>query len=207
MSRGGHNRFNDSVNDYKTIDILAFQREGKLTEGGSGYYTSTWRSSRTGENLGSILVFTTPISIRFVYTTTDTKTGYKQNHDYCVLVEWTLCNYGGKRAWFVCSKCSKRVRKLYLKSGCFHCRNCQKLNYYSQQQSKGDQLMSGIREKIYYIQKQLKENRLDHNIAWIPRPKGMHKQRYYRFTEKMHELQCEHERAFISELNRRFRKK
>jgi hypothetical protein len=29
---------------------------------------------------------------------------------------WTTCNYGGKRVWFICPSCGKRVAVIYL--GC-----------------------------------------------------------------------------------------
>lgn len=171
MSKGGHNRIKGSIYDYKSLDIHLLQREGRLAEEGIGYYKYYWRSGRTGESFGHITVFTTPEYIRLIYTTTDRVTGDKQDHDFRVSVEWTTCNYGGKRAWFLCAKCGRRIRKLYLKNKYFYCRHCQQLNYYSQQQSKSDQRMEGIRERIYYVQKQLKEIRLNHDTNWIPRPK------------------------------------
>ena len=45
------------------------------------------------------------------------------------------CNYGGARFWFLCS-CGKRCTKLYLKRGAYACRQCQQLNYMSQQWNK-----------------------------------------------------------------------
>lgn len=207
MGRGGHNRINGNVTDYKNLDVQLFQHEGKLAEEGSGYYKSYWKDKRTGDSLGNILIYTTTEYIKLFYTIRDSETGYKQDYSYKVTIEWTPCNYGGKRAWFICSKCGRRVRKLYLRSGYFHCRRCQQLNYYSQQQSKSDQKLDGIREKIYYIQKQLKAVLLDHNRFWIPRPKGMHYRRYKQLINKMHELQQEHELAFRSEINRKLKVK
>jgi hypothetical protein len=38
----------------------------------------------------------------------------RQREPYRVLIEWTPCNYGGKRAWFVCPRgCGHRVAILY----------------------------------------------------------------------------------------------
>ena len=49
----------------------------------------------------------------------------------------SACNYGGVRFWFLCS-CGKRCTKLYLKRGAYACRQCQQLNYMSQQWNKSD---------------------------------------------------------------------
>lgn len=56
---------------------------------------------------------------------------------FVVNLSHTPCNYGGVRFWFVCS-CGKRCTKLYLKRGTYACRQCQQLNYMSQQWNKSD---------------------------------------------------------------------
>lgn len=40
-------------------------------------------------------------------------------------VQWTRCNFGGRRPWFICKHCGKRVGKLYvgLAIACRHCFN------------------------------------------------------------------------------------
>lgn len=47
------------------------------------------------------------------------------------------CNYGGVRFWLLCS-CGKRCTKLFFKRGVYACRQCQQLNYISQQWNKSD---------------------------------------------------------------------
>jgi hypothetical protein len=52
-----------------------------------------------------------------------------------VSLDWTRCNYGGKRAWFVCPRgCGHRVAILYGESD-LACRHCRRLSYDSQQDS------------------------------------------------------------------------
>ncbi len=43
----------------------------------------------------------------------------------------TPCNYGGKRYWFLCPVCGKRVGKLYLlpEGRYYECRTCYSLTY------------------------------------------------------------------------------
>jgi hypothetical protein len=53
-----------------------------------------------------------------------------QEMNYPVLIDWTPCNYGGKRAWWKCPCCGRRVAVLY--SGkMFACRHCHRLDYES----------------------------------------------------------------------------
>lgn len=196
MSKGGHNKRKANTNNYRNLDILFFQRNGRLTEKGSGEYPIYWTERRTGKKLGNIGTYTTPDYIRLVYAVTDNWSGEKKDHDYKVYIEWTPCNYGGQRAWFICPDCGENARRLYLKEGIFFCRKCHNLNYYSQQISKTDQLMDGIREKIYCIQKKLKAER-DPLSHWEPRPKGMHFATYQRLLQELRELQEEYTEAFV----------
>lgn len=39
-------------------------------------------------------------------------------------LEWTDCNYGGQRAWFVCPYCRQRKGVLYLVDPVVRCREC-----------------------------------------------------------------------------------
>lgn len=55
---------------------------------------------------------------------------------YRVRIEWTPCNYGGKRPWFVCPRgCGHRVAILYFSHVRVGCRHCLQLAYDSQQDS------------------------------------------------------------------------
>ncbi len=48
-----------------------------------------------------------------------------------VQLSHSSCNYGGKRAWFLCPKCNRQVGMLYRKPlhSLFYCRLCQNLSY------------------------------------------------------------------------------
>src|SRR5215472_1990244 len=50
--------------------------------------------------------------------------------DLPVKIEWTPCNYGGTRPWFLCPRrgCGRRVAILYCDSD-FGCRTCRRLTY------------------------------------------------------------------------------
>jgi hypothetical protein len=49
-----------------------------------------------------------------------------------IRVEWTRCHFGGRRPWFLCTYCGKRVGKMYQIMGGLACRTCANLGYVSQ---------------------------------------------------------------------------
>lgn len=53
-----------------------------------------------------------------------------------IRVEWTRCYFGGRRPWFICTFCEKRVGKLYEILGGICCRTCANLAYASQAMGK-----------------------------------------------------------------------
>lgn len=53
-----------------------------------------------------------------------------------IRTEWTRCNFGGRRPWFICTFCEKRVGKLYEILGGIACRTCANLAYASQAMGK-----------------------------------------------------------------------
>lgn len=56
----------------------------------------------------------------------------KDKHPQLIRLEWTRCNFGGRRPWFICPFCEKRVGKLYQILGGISCRKCGNLGYVSQ---------------------------------------------------------------------------
>ncbi len=78
-------------------------------------------------------------SLRVLYKSTCTITGEKVKHSYSIRVERTPCHYGGVRHWFLCPRCGRRARILYLANGArpadcvFGCRICLGLTYHKRQ--------------------------------------------------------------------------
>ena len=52
-----------------------------------------------------------------------------------IFLDWTPCNYGGYRPWFVCMDCGRKVAKIYFGGKNFACRHCLNLTYTSCQES------------------------------------------------------------------------
>jgi hypothetical protein len=111
--------------------------------------------------------------------------GEWQPVEYPVYLEWTPCNFGGRRAWFVCPArgCGRRVAILYGGS-IFACRHCHRLAYPSQRETWDDRAA----RRADRIRARLGWERGILNAKGL-KPKGMH----WRTFER---LEAEHD-AFV----------
>lgn len=72
------------------------------------------------------------------YMYADRHSGETTNINYAVALTCTLCNYDGKRYWFICPlstndlACGRRVGVLYRVDKYFGCRHCMRIAYTSQ---------------------------------------------------------------------------
>jgi hypothetical protein len=100
--------------------------------------------------------------------------------NYPVMLEWTACTLGGRRAWFICPAkgCGRRVAILY-SGAIFACRHCNKLAYACQREKDDDRAMrraDTIRRRLGWCA----------GIANPPgeKPKGMHWRTYNRLLRE-----------------------
>ena len=116
--------------DYLSVDVRRWHREGKIAPG--QYFA--WQWAREGERIGDIRVRTETDRVFLIYR--HRNGGEWQEKNYPVYLDWTRCNYGGQRPWFLCpaSGCARRVAVLY-GGGVFACRHCHHLAYPSQNES------------------------------------------------------------------------
>jgi hypothetical protein len=126
----------NTTDDYNSIDVRRFQREGILTPG----YSCTWQWSRNEKVVSTIGIRSEADRIVLSYRNKG-RDGEWQDVKYSVFLEYTRCNYGGRRTWFLCpaAGCGRRVAKLY-GGKYFFCRHCQDLAYACQREHKADQL-------------------------------------------------------------------
>jgi len=120
------------------LDVRRLQRDGLLMPGRS----FGWQWARNGKEKASIQVRTEVDRVILNYRSRSNGGDWKQE-EYPVRLDWTGCNLGGKRAWFLCPArgCGKRVAILYGGS-IFACRHCHKLAYECQRGSDGDSAMN-----------------------------------------------------------------
>jgi len=112
----------------------------------------------------------------------------KEDIAYRVPIDWTACNFGGGRPWFLCPgrRCGRRSALLYLGGGCFLCRSCQDLSCASQ------------RERNSSVPALHRCQRIRTKLGGSPnirepfpdKPKGMHWKTYWRLYEH-HEVAWE----------------
>jgi len=105
-----------------------------------GLRSGTLTLSRSGEKTGSLGVTVkieeeprNPSYIYFAYLL-----GYeKKPVEYEHRIELFPLHFGGRRHYFRCRHCNRRVTALYLKGGYYACRHCQRLAYELSQRHRG----------------------------------------------------------------------
>jgi hypothetical protein len=130
--RGNWYRSNkkDTVEDYKTIDVRYLQRQGWLYPG--MLYSLNW--TRGGEPSGSIQVRTGHDAITLMYRHRRYGQDWEEVNQ-TIHLTWTPAHFGGRRPWFICGNCGRRVAVLYGAGKYFACRHCYDLTYRSCQES------------------------------------------------------------------------
>ncbi len=104
-------------------------------------------------------------------------------------LEWTSCNFGGARPWFLCPGCGRRVAILYgpdpeseAAEEELLCRHCLKLEYASQRENE----ITRARRRVEKARARLPERG--------GRPKGMHRVTFLaairEYREAVEELEC-----------------
>ena len=114
--------------------------------------------------------------------------------------------FGGTRAFWLCPYCRRRVRYLYFNGNDFVCRECARLNYKSQQETKDS--MRDYRRGMAFA-----ENKLSVNPAFRPdgfdfceyvpgKPKGMHGTTYRRYLSRFLKYRERHTARTMADLKR-----
>jgi len=83
--------------DYPRLDVRTLYRNSLLTVGCSVGFTC----SRNGEAFATIDLRRETNRVVLIYRHSDDHGKYCQNEECPVMLEWTRCNYGGKRVLFV----------------------------------------------------------------------------------------------------------
>ncbi len=153
-----------------------WQRDGLLTPG----HSFSWQWTRNGEKVANIQVQAESDQVILIYRHRSSGGEWKEER-YPVHLDWSPCNFGGQRAWFLCpaSGCGRRVAILY-GGGIFACRHCYQLAYPSQRETTDDRAArraDRIRERLGWKQGIL-------NPRGWEKPKGMHWGTFERLTTK-----------------------
>lgn len=87
----------DSTVDYRSFDARRWKRDGLLTP----HQSFGWQWSRHGEVAASNRVRTEPDRVILTYRHRSGGEDWK-DESYPVYLDWTACNLGGQRPWFLC---------------------------------------------------------------------------------------------------------
>jgi len=164
-SRWGTHIEKGLVNNCLTIDINYLNRN-KLIKPGNSFIVRWKNKNNDVRSSISIMVYDGEIALSYKLKSS---AGDSEKIKYKIPLDWTLCNFGGERPWFLCPNihCWRRCAKLYLSQKYFLCRRCNKLVY-------GTQRMN-LWERLFHKAGKIK-SKLDYGED---KPKGMHWKTYY----------------------------
>lgn len=179
-----------TTDDMLALDIRKLQRDGVLIPGERNLF---WTCN--GEKTASINIRTHNDRVTLDYRVRD-RGGELQAMNYPVAIEWTPCNYGGKRAWFKCPCCERRVAVLY-SDKIFACRQCKQLVHKSTRtapDSKCFARVAKLRERLGWCA-----------YIFTPpenKPKGMHWKTYEQLLEQLSEHSIEAMQSLARQVER-----
>jgi hypothetical protein len=185
---GGWYRFDKKTitDECQSIDVRHLHRNGLLRTGHS--FSLRW--SRAGRQIGSVGgVAHDDDRVTFFYGHRSGGSGAEwEEVEETVALEWTVCNFGGERPWFLCpgAGCGRRVAVLYGPEKYFLCRHCYDLRYESQREDKTHRALrraQKVRERL--------GGSTNMTEPFPEKPKGMHRRTYDRLWEEYHEAEME----------------
>jgi len=133
-----------TVEQLPCFDVREIQRKGGFRFWGQRPWELT---DQQGRAVGEITITTSPQQLTVAYGLS--RNGeYSEPFNYSIPLDWTICHYGGRRAWFCCpgAGCGRRVCKLYLRRHYFFCRQCHNLAYQSQHEDRPGRLRWGAQQ-------------------------------------------------------------
>lgn len=162
----------DTTNNMRRLDIRKLQREGQLKPGRS---SQTYWKPR--DRIMALIQINAEAGRIFIH-----HLACEQGMKYPVFLEWTPCNLGGGRAWFLCpgQGCGRRVAILHGgNSTRFACRHCHKLAYECQRETDDDRACR-------------RADTIRRRLGWKAgianpigdKPKGMHLRTYLRLLNQ-----------------------
>ena len=173
---GSGRRYQDgrsTTEDYRPLDVRKLHKAGLLAAG----HVALWSWYSLGELRASIQVQAEDGRVRLIYAATEN--GERRDYSYLVRLDWTPCQFGNTRPWFLCPRrdCGRRVAILY-GGAVFACRHCYRLAYESQRARDYDRL-AGRADKI--------RRRLGWPVGILnptpwTKPRGMHWRTFWRLT-------------------------
>jgi hypothetical protein len=163
-----------TTNQMIALDIRQVHRAGGLVPGHLSSRAWTWSSGSVTRVFLDAGIDLVTLSYR-----RSTQGGRWQECVQRVPVEWTPCNYGGRRPWWICPGCGMRVAILY-GGRKYACRHCHDLTYRSTRAAPQSKHFT-------------RANKVRTRLGWGggvaspigDRPKGMHMKTYLRLVNEL----------------------
>lgn len=186
MGRGDYYRIGrkDMTSDYLSISIAAMNRYNLLRRG-----NHSWGWTRDGKLVDSLSFYFEDKFITFFYYVKE-QDGSHIELIKSIPLNWTPCNFGGNRPWFVCD-CGMRVGRLFFHRQQIACCNCFNLVYPSQLKDE----LGRLRSKI---------EKMEAKLDGYSKPKGMHVETFKKLKTKILETYIQKDNLFCSIAARRF---
>jgi hypothetical protein len=192
VGSGNWYRFDKKTTTDEThgVDMRYLHRKGLLKSG--GWFSLRW--SRGEHEIGSIggsvegHLRSRPERVILRYRYRSGQGSEWEDVWEPVSLEWTACNFGGARPWFVCpgAGCGRRAAILYGPGRYFLCRRCYDLVYESQRDNKMYRALhraQAIRERL--------GGSVNMMEPFPEKPKEMHHDTYMRLFWEHHEAEME----------------
>ena len=176
-----------TLNEVRRLDVRSLQREGYLRPWQSGIIT--WGR---GDRCTAVVSYAMAGDLLVLSYDYKPPGGEWQPITQPLPLDWAPCHYGGKRPWFLCPQCQRRVAILAALGQRFLCRQCARLPYASQcetPEDRGLRHLRKIRDKVG-----AGHSILDH-ITMTHKPRGMHWRTFWRI--------CEQEQAALDQVVQR----
>lgn len=174
----GHSRRHNSTSGYLRLDVNKLHRGGWLEPGRACSWQWTWGYY---EDKSTISILALAASLRLTFRVKSSGEDW-QSVAQDVKIDRTPCNYGGKRPWFLCPRCGRRVSVLYGRKA-FYCRTCHCLAYQSQSE--------GYEDRCFRRANKLRQRMGGEPgcEAYIPKPKWTRWATHERVVREIKELE------------------
>lgn len=170
-----HQYVKDTAEDSRPLDIRKLNRSGLLIPGGA----FGWQWTIGGKAAADIQIKVGVERVVLAYRFRLRGNSDWQDVEQSVNLDYTACTYGGKRIWWLCPSCDRRVAVLYGPGKHYACRHCSNLVYTCQRESDDDRAAR-------------RANKIRRKLGWQvgilnptgEKPKGMHYSTYQRLTHQ-----------------------
>jgi hypothetical protein len=172
----GRSGWKSKAEETKRIDVRYLHGRGMLAA--NRYSSLSW--SCGGEPSGNIGLRSDGDKLVLNYRAKQSHEDEWTQIEENVYLDWTPCNFGGKRPWLLCPKCSQRVALIYSVGKRFLCRHCYNVTYSSQCESLHDRLLRKSRK----IRERLEAEPSIYEPVLF-KPKGMHQITFDRLRSEL----------------------